>query len=356
MTNGIDAGNVFLQAEQIKGLRSKSQANLLAQQRGAQFRPLLAQALANPQDPNLRNQLIALDPQAAQQAFGAQTAATGAQQAQFDLSEDRAARGVSLAEAVIKSKAPKALLMNVDPELVSELEEQGVDIEAMTDAEAVRFATDVRDQFLPRTSQEFQSKRATTAGTEQKSALALLKAREDLNKTDFDQTKKIVDDTIKDERVDNFIKTTTAFDRIQAAEDTAAGDISLIFAFMKMNDPGSTVREGEFATAQNATGVPGRVVAAYNRALQGTRLTPTLRADFKKTAGNILKKSKATAERVVKVSENRLKRFDLRSETVREAVFGLPEDQADQLPAGVTDNGDGTFTLPDGRIVRRTGG
>jgi hypothetical protein len=46
-------------------------------------------------------------------------------------------------------------------------------------------------------------------------------------------------------------------------------DIALIFSFMKTLDPGSTVREGEFATAANAGGIPDRVVATYNKALKG---------------------------------------------------------------------------------------
>lgn len=65
-----------------------------------------------------------------------------------------------------------------------------------------------------------------------------------------------------------------------AAKPSAAGDISLLIGYMKMLDPGSTVREGEFATAQNATGVPGQVINIYNKMLSGERLAPDQRADF----------------------------------------------------------------------------
>lgn len=65
-----------------------------------------------------------------------------------------------------------------------------------------------------------------------------------------------------------------------AAHPSAAGDLSLIFAFMKVLDPGSTVREGEFANAQNAGSVPNRVVALYNRVMSGERLSEAQRADF----------------------------------------------------------------------------
>jgi hypothetical protein len=57
-----------------------------------------------------------------------------------------------------------------------------------------------------------------------------------------------------------------------AGLETAAGDIALIFNYMKMLDPGSTVREGEFATAEQAGGVPDRIVNLYNSLISGERL------------------------------------------------------------------------------------
>jgi hypothetical protein len=71
-----------------------------------------------------------------------------------------------------------------------------------------------------------------------------------------------------------------AYSRIQSAQETGPGDISLIFSYMKLLDPGSTVREGEFATAQNAGGVPERVIAQYNRLISGERLAPETRKQF----------------------------------------------------------------------------
>jgi hypothetical protein len=65
-----------------------------------------------------------------------------------------------------------------------------------------------------------------------------------------------------------------------AKEPSAAGDLSLIFGYMKLLDPTSVVREGEFATAQNAAGVPERIIAQYNKLLSGERLSPATRTDF----------------------------------------------------------------------------
>ena len=49
---------------------------------------------------------------------------------------------------------------------------------------------------------------------------------------------------------------------------------------MKILDPGSVVRESEFANAANAAGVPERVRAQYNRVVSGERLADTQRNDF----------------------------------------------------------------------------
>lgn len=72
-----------------------------------------------------------------------------------------------------------------------------------------------------------------------------------------------------------------SYRRVNASQDNAVGDLSLIFGFMKMLDPGSVVREGEFATAQNAAGIPDRIQNLYNKALRGERLTKGQRDAFK---------------------------------------------------------------------------
>lgn len=82
--------------------------------------------------------------------------------------------------------------------------------------------------------------------------------------------------------VKDFGKQASAFGRVIASAEnpSAAGDLALIFNYMKVLDPGSTVREGEFATAQNAAGVPGRVISLYNNLIKGERLNPEQRNDF----------------------------------------------------------------------------
>lgn len=82
-----------------------------------------------------------------------------------------------------------------------------------------------------------------------------------------------------------------AYQRVldSARDPSAAGDLALIFNYMKVLDPGSTVREGEFATAQNSGSIPQQIWARYNQIMDGERLTPAIREDFVRRAGELYK-------------------------------------------------------------------
>lgn len=68
-------------------------------------------------------------------------------------------------------------------------------------------------------------------------------------------------------------------------QPTAAKQHSLIFNYMKMVDPGSTVREGEFATVEQAGSAIDRyTLGLFNKTLQGEFLTPKQQEDFINTA------------------------------------------------------------------------
>lgn len=92
-----------------------------------------------------------------------------------------------------------------------------------------------------------------------------------------------------------FIGVANSYQRIidSASDPSAAGDLSLIFNFMKVLDPGSTVREGEFATAQNSGSVPAQIIARYNKVLNGERLAPEQRKDFVNRAERLYKGQEA---------------------------------------------------------------
>lgn len=81
----------------------------------------------------------------------------------------------------------------------------------------------------------------------------------------------------------NYDLVKSAYNRIDSLTfkgEGGAADMALIFNFMKMLDPTSTVRESEYATAANAAGVPQRIRAQWNALRDGNTLTPQMREDF----------------------------------------------------------------------------
>lgn len=98
------------------------------------------------------------------------------------------------------------------------------------------------------------------------------------------------------QEVKDFRQIESAYGNVRAAgaNPSAAGDLSMIFAYMKMLDPGSVVREQEFANAQNAAGVPDQIRNRYNQILRGERLNPSQRQDFIRQAERLFAQRRQT--------------------------------------------------------------
>jgi hypothetical protein len=119
-------------------------------------------------------------------------------------------------------------------------------------------------------------------------------------------------------QVKPFIELGQSYQKIETAakNPSPAGDIALVYGFMKVLDPGSVVREGEFATAQNAGSVPQSVVNMYNKALTGERLGENTRLDFLSQARNIIESQRQVSGDVVQRYTDIAKRSKLSPEQV----------------------------------------
>jgi hypothetical protein len=93
--------------------------------------------------------------------------------------------------------------------------------------------------------------------------------------------------------VKNFTEVATMRRKIDSASDTGVGDLGLVYAYMKLLDPGSSVREGEYANAAQTGSVPQSLVTAYNRIVAGDKLSPENRARFKGEAEKVYESQKA---------------------------------------------------------------
>jgi len=82
--------------------------------------------------------------------------------------------------------------------------------------------------------------------------------------------------------VKSFQSLAGAYGRIQAAAGagTPSGDVALIYNFMKLLDPGSTVMQGEIATASEAPGIENSILQLYNSAVEGQVLTDEKRREI----------------------------------------------------------------------------
>ena len=122
-------------------------------------------------------------------------------------------------------------------------------------------------------------------------------------------------------------------------EPSGASDIALLIGYMKTLDPGSVVRETEYATAKNAGGVSERVRNIFNNVRDGVILTPKLREDFIKSATTQVQ---PYIERQIKLDKKYTKRakdYDLNPERVITPflpnIFGsVDEAEKASLPVG----------------------
>jgi hypothetical protein len=81
-----------------------------------------------------------------------------------------------------------------------------------------------------------------------------------------------------------------AYARMESLPESPAGDLSLLYNYVKMLDPGSVVRESEFAIASTARPLMERLGLSFDAVSslwRGERMTPGMRKDFLSAAENI---------------------------------------------------------------------
>jgi hypothetical protein len=101
-----------------------------------------------------------------------------------------------------------------------------------------------------------------------------------------------------------------------------ADEMSGLFGFMKMQDPGSTVREGEYASAENTRGIPDAILQAYNKAREGQKLSPEQRANFLAAADGLYDAQLSAQEAIDKRYSDIATKFKVDPNYVLEPSFG----------------------------------
>lgn len=129
-----------------------------------------------------------------------------------------------------------------------------------------------KEQVLRLQEQNIEIKRELSKGTNQQVVGNEAKLRDDYN-----QLSK------------TFIGVRDAHQRVMASanDPSAAGDLALIFNYMKVLDPTSVVRESEFAQAASTGAFGERIKAAVNKVINGERLSDAIRKDFLDRSGRL---------------------------------------------------------------------
>lgn len=177
------------------------------------------------------------------------------------------AREAQIAEDTLK-QLEVAPLRGISPQMVKELSDLGISGAEDLPLGAIRTLSPLIEAGMAKRKQEIAEFQAFLEQKEKQRQTGL-GIEEGLRKELIGLSKDFR--TIRD-----------SYARVEASakDPSAAGDLALIFNYMKILDPGSVVRESEFANAQNSAGVPEIVRARYNAVLRGERLSDVTRADF----------------------------------------------------------------------------
>jgi hypothetical protein len=133
-----------------------------------------------------------------------------------------------------------------------------------------------------------------------------------------------------------------------AKDPSGASDMALIFSYMKLLDPGSTVREGEYATAKNVGSIPQRVWAKYNVIVNGQKFSAEQRADFLKSAKTTFKSYQTEKSHLDKIYKERSGRAQVNPDDVvtPDSDLGSNEDPTASAPVQKAPTGTFSF-IPD---------
>lgn len=127
-----------------------------------------------------------------------------------------------------------------------------------------------------------------------------------------------------------------AFQKMRASsrDPSAAGDMSLLYGYMKLLDPGSVVRESEFANAARSGSLPQQIQGFASKIISGQRLTPAQRTDFINRAEQVARAQRAQLAGTLKRYGDMATRYGVDPRDITYDPFEVVFDAATQTAAG----------------------
>lgn len=131
-----------------------------------------------------------------------------------------------------------------------------------------------------------------------------------------------------DPRISGVEEALTAARKVMTSAEmrSGAGDIAVIFQFMKALDPRSVVREGEFALAEGIGGVWDRLQVFQSKAESGERLTQSQRAEIVELTAQLAAQAAAYGNDVRDRERNAYNTMGLNLDVITgDNLFSAPE-------------------------------
>ena len=118
----------------------------------------------------------------------------------------------------------------------------------------------------------------------------------------------------------NANKVMTNYDKAYTLARPQTADLAMIFAFMKMLDPRSVVREGEQQQAQGTGGLFDQLVNQYNKLLGGGSLTDMQRTSFRDLAMSYYKEGVNDLQTFNEMEVNKAPLFNLTKPVIQSYI------------------------------------
>lgn len=176
-----------------------------------------------------------------------------------------------------------------------------------------------------------------------------LKTTAEMNKLELENFSKIRNAYKGEKAVDFYQKLRSTWQKIDVAyeqayevENPQVADVSMVFNYMKMLDPGSTVREGEYATAKNTTGIAGSIMNSYNKAVGGGFLSDAQRRDFRQMAWKLFQEESSNVQELNERYKSQGEAFNVDVGTILEDPTKITYDDkkiySSKIPSDILSN------------------
>jgi hypothetical protein len=227
--------------------------------------------------------------------------------------------------AAAKNSAGMTLAMSMGPDKFADTYKKIQETRELRAKEDINVKTAAAEYNLKEAQVKKVLKETEKLDAEAQKAALELEAAKDPTTGIVDQEKRFnAEKKLRDEYTKNtagVVEAEQAFERMRISgnDETGQGDVALVTDFMKVLDPGSVVRETEFATARDTAGLYARLGNWLKQRKTGEFLSKQDRAKFVNLAAKYANEAKKHRAKIKKTLMNTVNEYGLNAQNIFEA-------------------------------------